>query len=520
MTQKSSLTIGRDRLTIEDVESVVRHQQDVELDDGALNRVAKSYETLIAIVEEGFPVYGVTHGVGQNVDRRLVPDQNNLKWSGIQGDSQAANKSLLFTHSASIGDRLIEEEVRAAILIRLNGLMHGRTGCRPQLCEDLKNLLVSEDLPAIHEGGSVGQADIVQGGAIGLAIFSHGIDILEGRDALALAATNAITLGRICLCLQDIRALMQAAEVVFLCSLNAIDGNTEPFDPQVVQYQSPRLREDRIVFYENALAGSYLTTPNTTRNLQDPLSFRCSPSIFELCELAFSRSKHAVEDFLESVEDNPLVLNKEESINYSQSKVGVLEYGTDELGRVVPNANFCPSLVMMELQTLSSMLAQVGVLSAQRTIRLCEPKHTGLRRFLSSEEAFFGFCALQKVPVALSAELRSVSSPSLIDQSAMAGGIEDYSTHLPLLFKSLKHQARIIHQLLAVELLHASQAMSLRRCEDEEVSFGSLADKVLLSVRDVVPLYRDDRELSADIQKMEELVTELSEFYSGNRTDE
>ena len=512
-----ALRVGSRPLSIDDVVSVAREKHAVVLDKQALAQVAKAHEALTSVLEHGVPVYGVTRGVGQNADRRLLPDGAASTWTAFRQQSQQLNKTLLLSHAASVGELLSAEEVRAALLVRLNGLMHGRTGCRPEVCQFLLKLLQSDQLPPIREFGSVGQADIVQGAAIGIELMAMGgssagrleASRLEGRDALALVSTNAISVGQACLRLHDAGRLLKSAEAVWLCSLNGINGNTSPFQPRVVQHQSPRLSSARTAYYEHALAGSFLESPSEDRKLQDPLSFRCAPHVFELSELALARSKASITSFLSSVEDNPLVLCDEESCD------AVLEAGREDLasralGQVIPNANFCPLGVTLELSSLSSMLGHIGTLSAQRTLRLAEPQHTRLSRFLAADGASFGFCAIQKVSVSLDAELRKESSPPLFDGLAMADGVEDFSTHMPLLLRSLQRQLIIVRQLLALELLHACQAMSLRRQIDTSLSFGTLAGEVLRRVRAVVPIYEDDRALTHDIEEVANIVDTLA----------
>lgn len=525
----ATVIVGKDPLSVRLVADVARRRRKIEVDAHALGRVSQAHNALIAAAEAGLPVYGVTHGVGQNVDRRLLTGENVFRWDSVRAESMDANRRLLNTHSAGIGAPLSADEVRASLLIRAHGLLQGRTGCRPEIVRYLTGLLENDTLPEVRGIGSVGQADVGLSGAMGFGecvqpyrtfppTTQDGLH-LEGRDALSLVSTNAVSVGQACLILHDYRKLLKGAEAAFLASLNGLDGHAEPLCSAALQYQSPQLSQRRRTYYSSALRGSRITRAEAGRKIQDPLSFRCSPLVFEAAERALQRCEHSANEFLNSTEDNPMVIVNDTSPLASELADGDSDRN-GSAAQVLPTANFCPLLLAMELNSLASLLGHVGFLSVQRTLRLSEPQHTGLTRFLGVDQAAFGFCALQKIPVALAAELRKESHPSFLDLASMADGMEDFSTHLPLLVKSLKSQWSILLQLASVELLHACQAMSLRLAKDPSLSFGVLGDSVLRRVRDVIPMYKDDRQITPDVDAIGGIVLELSGLQKHSRRED
>ena len=111
------LQIDGNKLKLEDVITVARFGEKVELAPAARQRMAQSRAWVEEIVAAGHPVYGINTGFGIFAEQRISSK-----------DSRALSRNLILSHSVSTGPNLPREVVRAAMLIRANTLAKGRSG--------------------------------------------------------------------------------------------------------------------------------------------------------------------------------------------------------------------------------------------------------------------------------------------------------------------------------------------------------------------------------------------------------
>jgi histidine ammonia-lyase len=320
------------------------------------------------------------------------------------------------------------------------------------------------------------------------------------KDALAIVSNNAVSAALAALAIDTAQRLLQTADIVYALSLEGLNGNVSPLLPEVVKLRSARTASpatDRIRAY---LDGSYLWHPNVQRPLQDPLSFKVCPEVHDLAERHLGEFVDSLTEHINQSDDNPaVVLSGLPSEGHPEAGSPYTVQDDEMSGWVLPTANFLPLSWVLRLESFANVLGHVSRLSANRTLRLSEPEHTGLPRFLSEHEVVGVFGAVQKLASSLDAEGWSYAPPVSLDFIAVAGDVEDHATNAPLVVERLKHQMEKIFQVLAVELIHAAQAISLRE-RNGHVSLGKASRAVLEAYRQLVPLLGSEEPLSPYIQ--------------------
>lgn len=518
--QLPALVLNGNNLTPSDVAKVARNGVKVSISDAAFKRLKAAQELLLLAAKNGQAIYGLTQGVGLNKDQTLVDAKGNLSQEVIRR-SQEFNRGLIYAHSAGAGHQMSKEVVRAIMVVRLNSILFGSTGVQPKVAELYSDFLNNDIVPIIPSRGSVEQADITLITHIGLAMIGEGevyyqdkkmpasqalkMARLEplvpfGKDSLSILSSNAYSAALGALAVADLEHALKISKLVFAISLEALDGNIEPFleDANKIRPfpEANQVSKD----IREMLSGSYLWEKSEERSLQDPLSYRTGAYRLGAGEHCLKELHSQLKIQLNSSDDNPAVVldvvspsNRNEEASYYINEGGIR-------GAVIPTANFSPLPWVISFQETAIALSYLSNASAQRTIKLGDPHFTHLSRFLGTENTFHAYGAIQKTFVALAVENQELATP-VIDNFAMAGNIEDVSTNAPRTVQRVMTQTDTLYYILGIEMMHAAQAIDLRLQKNPNLKLSRVTQEFFQQYRKVVPFLKSDRVLTYDIEK-------------------
>ena len=234
------------------------------------------------------------------------------------------------------------------------------------------------------------------------------------------------------------------------------------------------------------LAGSWLWQPDVSRNLQDPLTYRCLPQIHGALRdtLEFAHRQLAVE--LNAAQTNPLV------------------DVTD--GRVVSVGCFEVLPLAAALDYLRIALAPVLTSANERMMKLLHAGFSGLPPGLSTEaeQGHDGFTEFGVAGQGLVAEARLLAAPVSFEMvsTTQAEGIEDRTTMAPLAGRRLREMVGLGEILAAMELVVAAQAIDLR----PGVKLGVGTSRAYRQVRASIPAVIGSNPVPDDIDAVIDLV--------------
>src|SRR5258706_8778874 len=181
------LTLRGEGLSSRDVAGVAAGRP-VALDPAALRGVEHAYRALAGLIAGGEPIYGVTTGYGALVGFPVGAEQ-----------SRAMQLALLRSHAAGLGEDLPRDAVRAALTVRINGLLRGHSGVRPVVLEHLAALLNEDVVPCVPRTGSLGASgDLAPSAHASLVLVGEGEATdaagrrLDGGEALAPAGPHPL----------------------------------------------------------------------------------------------------------------------------------------------------------------------------------------------------------------------------------------------------------------------------------------------------------------------------------------
>jgi histidine ammonia-lyase len=524
---RRSLMLSGGPLSVADIIEVARHGKLVEISPKARARVATTFAVVLAAARANLPVYGLTTGVGWNKDKEALSEAEALD-PDLMAASQRFNLGTLRAHAAGVGEPLAEDIVRAAMVIRLNLLLTGDGGVQPAVVDQYAAFLNRNITPVVPGRGSVGEADILQSAHIGLALAGEwrvryggavmpaaqaltaaGLKpvALVGKDFLSIIGDNSLTVAESLLAVYAARTWLEHEILIFALSLEGLNGNVAPFLDIVVAAHpahgfsvvAERLRAD--------LAGSDLWNVGDHRPLQDPLSFRTMPIVLGNAWEALDAAEAEVLFFANHSGDNPLVVTDTRSLATEGAQVGRYIVPGVPNAAIVPTANFEPLPLVAALERVSLALGHSSESITQSVLRFENPAITGLPRFLTApENPGHGFGAIQKAVVSLNSEIRTLAMPVSLESGVLAGNIEDVTTDAPLTARRLGELVEDLYPLSSLQLLHAAQAVGLRKGFHQ----GSATKALLEGYRAHVPFVDQDRILTDDIEAGAQFLRGLS----------
>jgi histidine ammonia-lyase len=472
----------------------VAHGAPLVLTDAARARIGAARSLVDSIVLKGLRAYGVNTGVGALCDVVVT-----------QSKQEQLSRNILMSHAVGVGPTLGCIEVRAIMAAAINNFSLGYSGVRPVVVEQLLALLAHDCVPEVPAGGSVGY--LTHMAHIALVLIGQGTARLHGRcmsgaealqsmqlAPLVLGAKEGLSLvngtpcatGLSVVALDKIKRLLDWADTAAAMSFENLQGQVSVFDADAlglrvsagVALVGERLRA--------LLNGSAILEHSAGRRTQDALSLRAVPQVHGAARDLFAHAVRVVDDELASVTDNPVVV------------------GTADEPRALSGANAVGAALGLMADSLGIAVAETAAMSERRVDRLVNPLVSCLPAFLATDEgAGSGFMIAQYTAASLAADNRRLAAPASLDGGVTSGLQEDHLSHAtPGALKLLKiiDNAEII---VAIELLAAAQAYELQRAS---AARAAQTDAVFRRVRALIPTYRDDRPLGADIQKARELL--------------
>jgi len=491
--------LGSKPLTLQDFVDVVSARTQVKISPEARARIAHSNAVVLKHVESPNSYYGINTGVGKNKDRRIPPDQ-----------IESYQKSIIYSHAVGTPPWCTPEETRAVLLARLNTALLGYAGTSPRVLQRMCDFLNYNILPLIPKQGSVGVGDIGCLSYIGLGVMGEGECHYQGqtipiqralnahhlkpvalgaKDALSILSSNALSAGLAAYSIEEVRRLLIMADAVYALSLEAMCADMGVFHHKLSAIRNfegvtTSLRRVRLF-----LRNSYLWTLGNRERVNESLSFRSS---FHIHGTAWRELSHSIDDVrlqLNSSDDNPAVFW--------------------ETGEIHPTANSTPFPWVVPIQSLNLCLAHVAGACCARMMQLGDEKMTGLGRFLSPVDAnLIGFSTVQKTFTSLYFNVQKHAMPLPTNYTPLAGGLEDMTTAAPLIVYNMSEVTRTLWTLLAIETLHSAQAIDLRG----NPKLGDGTQKLYQTLRQHIPMLKEDRPLTSQIETAEKVLRHLSQI--------
>jgi histidine ammonia-lyase len=483
-------------LTIEKMVRVAREREELVLDGAALERIRHCRGVLEEKIAAHEVMYGVNTGIGELANVALSDDE-----------VQQFQKYLIYNHAAGIGEPVPEEQVRAAMVARVNMQCHGFSACRAVIPQTYVALLNAGITPVVCRKGSVGACgDLAPMSQIALSLMGEGecfyrgerqptrkamaaagvpVPGLEARDGLSAINGSNLIAGMGALWLHDVEAWVQQAEIAAAMSLEALLANMKPYTSRLHELRGFPGAVRSAENLRRLVAGSDLVSGKLQVKVQDAYSMRSTPQVVGALRDQLAHTRRQVETELNGVADNPIFL-------------------TDP-PEVLTGANFQATPISLPLDSAGAAVAMVAVLAERRLNRLLHPAlSVGLPAFLTKGAGMFsGHMLSQYTADSLVVEAKILSAPAFIQSIPAAADQEDFVSmgmNTALKNQQILENARGV---IGIELIGAAQALDFRdhRCGDGVRAAHAAVREVVEHLDVDRPLFRDHNAMLATVER-------------------
>jgi len=489
-----TVKINGKTLTLEQVVSVARQYEEVELAVEASANIRRSRALIEQILAEKKVVYGVNTGFG------LL---SNISISEDEIDQLQYN--LVVSCVAGVGDPFAEEVVRAMLLLRANSLSSGFSGVRPIIVETMLAMLNKGVHPVVPQKGSVGASgDLAPLAHLALVLIGRGEAwykgrllpggeamkqagiapvVLKAKEGLSLCnGTQAMTaVGT--LAVYDALKIARYADLFGALSAEALEAVLMAFDHKIHDIRPhPGQVETAANLRELLQDSEILANPSTSR-VQDAYSLRCMPQVHGASKDAILYVKQVIEREINAVTDNPLVF--------------------PETGEVLSGGNFHGQPVALALDFLAIALSELANISQLRIERLTNPALSmGLPAFLAEKGGLNdGFMVAQYTAAALVSENKILAHPASVDSIPTSADQEDHVSMGTTAARKCREVLENLSYVLAIEAICACQGIDFRKKKP-----SPKLQEVHRIIREKVSFMAVDRELNKDFEAVVGLI--------------
>ncbi|NME67519.1 histidine ammonia-lyase [Flammeovirga aprica] len=485
---------GIDHLTVSIALDIARGKISGVLNNTAKDKVLKSQASVQEIVDKGDVVYGVNTGFGP-LCTTIISEK----------DTSTLQHKILQSHSVGVGNAIPKEISKIMLITKVHALAQGFSGIALTTLERIIWHIEKDIVPMVPEKGSVGASgDLAPLSHLFLPLIGLGevydekgnkalaSDVLHRlgvkslqlgpKEGLALINGTQFILAHAVKVVEKLANALDTADIIGAMSLEGLMGSARPFESALHQIRPYKGTQHVASRLHHMLQGSeILDSHHDCDRVQDPYSLRCMPQVHGASRNAWLHLKEMVEVELNSVTDNPIILDAENAIS---------------------GGNFHGQPLAIPLDYAGVAASELGNIADRRNYMMIEGRF-GLPKLLMADVGLnSGFMIPQYTSAALVTENKTLCFPASADSVPTSLGQED---HVSMGSVSGRKTLQIIgnlEQIQAVELLYAAQALDFRR----PLKSSPIIEATHAYVRERVAHADEDRVLAYDIEAMHDIV--------------
>ncbi|MFD2588527.1 histidine ammonia-lyase [Croceitalea marina] len=494
MKQLNKFQFGEEKLTVSTVLSISRNQTKGILSTDTKERIKKSAQIVADIVEKNEPVYGINTGFGPLCTTKISKSETKILQTNI-----------LKSHSVGVGKPISKELAKLMLILKIHALSKGYSGIQLKTLERILWHIDNDAIPVVPSQGSVGASgDLAPLSHLFLPLIGLGKVYFEGneiettalfdktglkplelgpKEGLALINGTQFILAHGVLVVEKLSSYLQHADIIGAMMIEGLQGSIKPFFKELHELRPFKGNQHVAGRIRTLLKGSEILEDHIDcERVQDPYSLRCIPQVHGASRNTWFHLKELIEIELNSVTDNPVIINNELTIS---------------------GGNFHGQPIAMVLDYATLAASEIGNISDRRIYLALEGNSPGVPKLLMDDTGInSGYMILQYTTAALASENKSLCFPASADSIPTSLGQEDHVSMGSISGRKALQVLENVEKILAIELLTAAQAFEFRK----PLKSGVLLDKIHQFVRTKVSFADKDRVFSDDIEIAIEII--------------
>lgn len=486
---KQTFKIGEDWLTAGKAMQIVNNEYAVTLSRTTEQKIADSWKIVQNIVDKGLPVYGINTGFGPLCTTKISKSETNILQTNI-----------LQSHSVGVGEPVDNDIAKLMLILKAQSLAKGYSGIAIETLNRIIWHIENDATPVVPSQGSVGasgdlaplshlflpliglgkvqyQGEIISTASLfkktGLAPIAlgpkEGLALINGTQFIAAHAVKVVV---------QLHAILAQADVIGAMMIEGLQGSVKPFYNELHALRPFKGNVHVAKRVKKLLKGSEIMEAHVDcEKVQDPYSIRCIPQVHGASRTAWLHLKELLEVELNSVTDNPVIINEELTIS---------------------GGNFHGQPLAMALDYACLAASEIGNISDRRIYLSLEGNSPGVPKLLMNDTGInSGYMILQYTTAALASENKGLCFPSSADSIPTSLGQEDHVSMGSIGGRKALQVIGNVEKILAIELLTAAQAFEFRK----PLKSGIYLEEVHNAVRERVAFASKDRVFADDIEK-------------------
>lgn len=485
---------GQDHLTAGKALAIARKELTATISPDTKARVEASNATVLRVAAGERAAYGINTGFGPLCSQRINPEQ-----------TVALQRNLLLSHSVGMGEAISKELAKLMLILKVHALCKGYSGIAPYVIERICWHIENDIIPVVPEQGSVGasgdlaplshlflpligEGELFHGGKrqpTARVLQKFGLEPLglHPKAGLALINGTQFMLAHAVTIVEELHSLLSHADLIAALMIEGMLGSAMPFHPALHATRPHRGNAHVAARLTHFLKGSAINNSHVNCDrVQDPYSLRCVPQVHGASRHAWLHLKEIVETELNSVTDNPVVIN-------------------DEL--IISGGSFHGQPIALPLDYACLAAHEVGSISDRRSYFSLYGISGSVPKLLVRDTGLHsGLMIVQYTGAALVSENKSLCFPASADSIPTSLGQEDHVSMGSISGRKTLRVVGNLRRILAVELFCATQAVDFHRPLTSSVTL----EAVHACVRKTIPHATADRIYGKDLLAAEELI--------------
>jgi len=483
-----TFNLGEEWLTSSTALQIAKGNTTIVLSKTTQENITQSWQIVQRIVDKGEPVYGINTGFGPLCTTKISKSETNILQTNI-----------LKSHSVGVGKPISKTIAKLMLILKAHALAKGYSGIAETTLKRIIWHIENDAIPVVPSQGSVGASgDLAPLSHLFLPLIGLGKVVYDNetmttaelfertglsslnlgpKEGLALINGTQFIAAHAVKVVEKLHSVLTQADIIGAMMIEGLQGSVKPFYKELHALRPFKGNIHVAKRVKRLLKGSEILEDHIDcERVQDPYSLRCIPQVHGASRNAWLHLKELLEIELNSVTDNPVVIDEELTIS---------------------GGNFHGQPLAMALDYACLAASEIGNISDRRIYLALEGNSPGVPKLLMKDTGInSGYMILQYTTAALASENKGLCFPSSADSIPTSLGQEDHVSMGSIGSRKALQVIGNVEKILAVELLTAAQAFEFRK----PMKSGLFLDEIHKEIRKKVSFADRDRVFADDIE--------------------